>query len=144
MNQFKETLNLFKPALEGESYDSYWEWMLIPDKLKAAALYIQFYDQITLAWAKTMKPFIEEETAISTLMQYLIKNVDIIKENRKRYTPNYIYKIAFNAFYPLGRIKRDIENWSHRRSCYDVDSENERLHNEFDEYDFDNRYYVKS
>lgn len=122
-NQFKETLNIFKLALENENYSTYWEWMLIPNNFKAAALYVQFYDEITLAWSKTNKPFIEEETAISTLMQYLIKNVDIIKENRKRFTPNYLYKIAFNAFYPLGRIQRNIDEWLYRRKFYDVNIE---------------------
>lgn len=109
MNQFKETLNRFKPALVELDYSTYWEWMLIPDDLKAVALYVQFYDAVTLAWSKTQKPFIEEEAAVSTLMQYLIKNVEIIKQNRNRFTANYLYKVAFNALYSLGVIKRDID-----------------------------------
>ncbi|MCM1226147.1 MAG: hypothetical protein NC320_01820 [Clostridium sp.] len=117
-NQFNDTLNLFKSGLTDSAYSTYWEWMLIPDNLKAAALYVNFYDEITLAWSKTRKPFVEEETAVSTLMQYIIKNVEIIKDNRKRFTPNYLYKVAFNAFYPLGRIKRDIDIWENRRSMY--------------------------
>lgn len=140
MNQFKETLNRFKPALIGLDYNNYWEWMLIPDDLKAAALYEKFYDTITLAWSKTQKPFVEEETAVSTLMQYLIKNVEIIREDRKRFTPNYLYKIAFNAFYPLGRIKRDIERFSQEESLWDYTHEYDNQVSD----DIDNNFYWDS
>ena len=56
-NQFKETLNIFKSTLEVEdfNFNTYWEWMFIPDNLKAAALYVQYYDKITLAGRKTKK-----------------------------------------------------------------------------------------
>lgn len=140
MNQFKETLDHFKPALTGLDYSTYWEWMLIPDDYKAAALYVQFYDAITLAWYKTQKPFIEEEIALSTLMQYLLKNVEIIKQNRNRFTPNYMYKVAFNAFYPLGRIQRDIDYFYNEHA-----SEYEKIRNRSDdmseEFDPDNSAY---
>ncbi len=138
MNQFKETFNRFKPALTGFDYNTYGEWMLIPDNLKSVALYVQFYDEVNLAWIKTHKPFMEEETAISTLLQYLVKNVEIIKSDYKRYTSNYIYKVAFNAFYPLGRIKRDIDEWVHRDSSYEFNLE---LFFQYEEYDNDNFYY---
>lgn len=140
MNQFKETLNRFKSALVGLDYSTYWEWMLIPDDLKAAALYAQFYNSITLAWSKTQRSFIEEEVAVSTFMQYLIKNVEIIKQNRKRFTPNYLYKVAFNAFYPLGRIQRDIDYFYNEHA-----SEYEKIKNRPDdmseEFDPDNGAY---
>ena len=123
MNQFIETRKLFENVIGVKYPLTYEVWLVVRDNLKAAALYVKFFDQITLAWRKTKKPFMEEETAISTLMQYLMKNVDIIKENPKRYTPNYIYRVAFNAFYPLGRIKRDIDEWSHRTVDYDLDLE---------------------
>lgn len=143
MNQFKETLNRFKPALAELDYSTYWEWMLIPDDYKAAALYVQFYDAIALAWSKTQRPFIEEETAISTLMQYLIKNVEIIKENRKRFTPNYMYKVAFNAFYPLGRIQRDIDYfYNEHRSPIGKDSS--KNGDSLDNMDDDNYFYCES
>lgn len=137
MNQFKETYNLFKSAIVDLNSDTYWKWMLIPNDLKAAALYVQFYDAITLAWSKTQKPFIEEETAVSTVIQYIIKNVEVIKEDRKRFTPNYLYKVAFNALYPLGRIQRDELAWSNRRSMYTLESEDDLL-------DSDNIYYNES
>lgn len=142
MNQFKETFNRFKPALTGLDYSTYWEWMLIPDDLKSAALYVQFYDTITLAWSKTQKPFIEEEIAVSTVMQYLIKNVEIIGQHRKRFTPEYMYKIAFNALYPLGRIKRDIDYYYNEHA-----SEYEKVKNRSDdmseEFDPDNSAYTE-
>ena len=143
MNQFKESLNRFKSALTRLEYNTYWEWMLIPDELKAAALYVQFYDTITLAWSKTRKPFIEEDIAVSTVLQYLVKNVDIIKKNRSRFTSNYIYKVTFNALYPLGRIQRDIDFFYNEHA-----STAEMLHNKncdwADELDPDNVFYTES
>ena len=95
--------------------------MLIPHNLKAAALYVNFYQEITLAWKKYQLPHIEEETAVSTVIQYLIKNVDIIENDKRRYTPNYIYQLAKNAIYPLGRIQCNIEYYRRRCSWYDSD-----------------------
>lgn len=120
MTQFMKTKIQFEEALDGLGCDSsnYWDWLLIPSDFKAIALYVQFYEQITLAWEKTKKPFVYEEDAVSTLMQYLLKNIPILESDRKRFTPAYIYKIAFNAFYPLVRIKRDIDFYTNWASTY--------------------------
>lgn len=121
MTQFQETKTLFSSALNAENCNTscYWEWMLVPDNLKAVALYTQFYNQITLAWSKTKKPFVEEETAISTLMQYLIKNVSIIEDKPERYREAYIYQVARNSFYSLGVVKREIAEYANRASIYE-------------------------
>lgn len=145
MNQFKKTYHMFKDALDGLNleYQTYPDWMFIPDEFKVAAIYVRFYREIILAWSKTEKPFIEEETAISTLMQYLIKNIPLIKLYPKRYIENYLYKVAFNAFYPLGRIKRDIENYTRRVSTYQR-IETKFISDEYDEEKSDNIHYINN
>lgn len=140
MNQFKETYSLFHSALTDLEFNTYWTWMLIPDNLKAVALYVRFYDEIALAWRKTVKPFMEEETAVSTLMQYILKNVEIIKADRKRYTPSYMYKIAFNAFYPLGRIQRDIDRFNQEETFWNYTHEFDNQSSD----DVDNNFYWDS
>ena len=120
MNIFKDTYMMFKQAIDCYSYDlsSYYEWKQLPKSMRAAGLYVQFYEQITLAYYKNKKsyPFIEEETAVETVIQYLMKNVDKIIWQKSRYTPNYIYTVAFKAIYPLGRIRRDLEDYQRRRT----------------------------
>lgn len=123
MCQFAKTKETLEIAVDGYCTETWFDWMLIPDNLKAAALYVHFYPQITLAWKKYQLPYIEEENAVSTVLQHLIKNADIIVNDRKRYTQSYIYTVAKNAIYPLGRIKRDYEAWNGRRSLYDYDED---------------------
>lgn len=109
---FRQTYTRFKESLDCYPYDlnNYYEWEQLPADLKAIGLYVQFYDQIHLAYRKNkiQYPYIEEETAVSTVIQYLMKNVDKIIIQKDRYCPAYIYQISFNAIYALGRIKRDI------------------------------------
>lgn len=121
MCQFTKTYKAFKAATDGYSSETWFDWMLIPGKLKAASLYVHFFPQILLAWKKYELPYIEEETAVSTVIQYIIKNVDIIECDMRRYTPNYMYQITKNAIYPLSRIRRDIDHYHRRCSWYDVD-----------------------
>lgn len=78
---------------------SYETWMNIPEESKAAALYVNFYDQITLAWYKAKSFYGDEEEAVETVMQYLMKNVSVIKENPNRYNSKYIYRVAYNCLY---------------------------------------------
>lgn len=100
-NQFKETRIFFYNIIP---YDpnrplTYDDWMKLPDDYKCAALYLEFYDQITLAWEKTKSLYTPTSDGVSILLQYLDKNVKVISEDPNRYSPGYIYKIAFNALY---------------------------------------------
>lgn len=116
-NAFKETKNLFIDYTNYSRPLSYAEWLSVPDDNKAAILYVQFYEQITLAWFKTKSFFVLEEDGVSTMLQYLVKNVPIIKENPKRFTPAYIYKVAYNCLYCISHdIKRDIARWENETS----------------------------
>lgn len=120
MNAFAETRNLF---IDATGYDyskplSYESWNTkIPEDLKTAVLFVQFYDQITLAWYKTKSFFVVEEDAVSTILQYLMKNVPIIEKDSKRFKPSYIYKVAYNCLYCISHdIKRDIQRWENEVS----------------------------
>ena len=55
---------------------SYEEWAAKPDNLKAAFLYLQFYNEIVLAWTKADCLEIGDDTeGVSTILQYLEKQV---------------------------------------------------------------------
>lgn len=111
-NAFSETRNLFIASTGYTRPVSYEEWILIPQEHKAAVLFVQFYDEITLAWYKTKSFFVLEEDGVSTMLQYLIKNVPIIENDPKRFKPSYIYKVAYNCLYCISHdIKRDIERY---------------------------------
>lgn len=98
-NQFRETRNLYINYLQYTKPLSYVEWVSLPDDHKAAALFVQYFDQIELAWYKAKSLFTSEEDGVYTVMQYLMKNVEIIKANPKRFTPAYIYRVAYNCLY---------------------------------------------
>lgn len=111
-NAFAETKKLFIESTRYTRPVSYEEWILIPQEHKAAVLFVQFYDEITLAWYKTKSFFVVEEDGVSTMLQYLIKNVPIIENDPKRFKPSYIYKVAYNCLYCISHdIKRDIERF---------------------------------
>ena len=100
-NEFAETRKLFQTIFH---YDktrplSYDQWMKIPDDQKSAVLYLQFYDQITLAWEKTKSYYTLTADGVSIVLQYLEKNVRIIKENSNKFNARYIYRVAYNCLY---------------------------------------------
>lgn len=116
-NAFSETRNLFITTTGYTRPLSYDEWMMIPSEHKAAVLFVQFYDEITLAWYKTKSFFVVEEDGVSTMLQYLMKNVPIIEKDPKRFKPSYIYKVAYNCLYCISHdIKRDIERYENEVS----------------------------
>lgn len=97
-NQFQLTREMFTEAMTAYQFPmSYEEWMNVPDDYKCAALFINFYDTITLAWQKQKVYFLEDEDAVSMIIQYLLKNVDKIKADSKRYKGAYIFTVAARA-----------------------------------------------
>lgn len=112
MNQFKETKTMFECAIPVTFPLSYESWFAIRDDLKAAALYVNFYDQITLAWKFAKSDFTSEEDGISTVMQYLIKNVSVLKSDPKKYTPSYIYRVAYNCMGCLRRVQKEQDRYN--------------------------------
>ena len=89
-NAFSETRNLFITSTGYTRPLSYDEWNMVPSEHKAAVLFVQFYDEITLAWYKTKSFFVVEEDGVSTMLQYLMKNVPINENDSKRFKPSYI------------------------------------------------------
>lgn len=95
--QFHQTKVMFREFSGYTRPLTYDEWMKAPDECKAAILYVQFYDQITLAWMKTKSVYTDINDGVSEVLQYLNKNVEKIKNDGKRFTPAYIYKVAYNC-----------------------------------------------
>ena len=114
-SEFYNTYLLYREYIGYKEELSYRKWMRLPDRFKAAALYVQFYDQITLAWYKVKTNWSIEEEGVETVNQYLLKNVKKIEEDSKRFTPAYIYKVAWNCLYCL---------------CIDPTKNKERYYNE--------------
>lgn len=106
--EFQEAKKRYEAAIGITAPITFEEWFALPDSHKAAALFINFYEQITLAWTKAKSDFTEDEDGLSIVMQYLMKNVPIIESNPKKYASSYIYKIAYNSMGCLRRAKSDI------------------------------------
>lgn len=98
-NQFYQTRNMFKEACGWEHPLTYDDWMKVSDDMKAAILYIQFFDQVTLAWSRLRTPAAVEEECVSEVLMYLQKNVDKIRSDEKRFTPAYLYRVCYNCIY---------------------------------------------
>ena len=96
---FYATRSMFRNYINYERPLSWEEWMSVDDDKKAAVLYVQFFEQISLAWYKLKTKAAIEEECVSEVLMYLIKNVPIIKENPSRFKPAYIYKICYNCIY---------------------------------------------
>ena len=69
----------------------------------------------------------DECEAVSTVLQYLLKNVPKIENNRKRYSSSYIYQVSFNCIRSLHWRKRD-----RNRNEYEVSSVLQSNGDEFD------------
>ncbi len=100
-SEFYNTYKLYREYIGYTEPYSYRAWMKLPENFKAAALYVQFYNEITLAWYKVKTNWSIEEEGVETINQYLIKNVSKIKGDKKRFKPAYIYKVAYNCLYCL-------------------------------------------
>lgn len=98
-NCFYTTRAMFRNYIGYTKPLTFDEWMSIDDDKKAAVLYVQFFDEITLAWYKLKTAAAIEEECVSEVMMYLVKNVPIIKENPARFKPNYIYRVCYNCIY---------------------------------------------
>lgn len=115
MSAFKETYNMFRTHIGYTKPLSYDQWSSSDDQHKAAVLFVQFYEQITLAWYKVRSFYANEEDGVSTILQYLQKNVPVILDCPKRFAPSYIYKVAFNCLYCI---------------CHDIQRDKDRFENE--------------
>lgn len=116
--EFTKTRNNFREATNCDYPLSYEEWMALPEDKKVAALFVNFFDTITLAWYKAQAEYIEENDGISLLMQYLLKNIPILKENPKKYNEKYIYSVSWNSMASLRRVKGAQDRFNLTTSQY--------------------------
>lgn len=99
MNTFYETKKLFTDYIQYTKPLSYVQWLALNDDHKAAALYVQFFNEILLAWNKAKSYDGDDDEAVETVLQYLIKNTEILKKNPDRFKASYIYRVAYNCLY---------------------------------------------
>ena len=125
---FSETRAYLLNYIDYTSPLSFDEWVIVDDSSKAAVLYLQFYEQITLAWYKAKSNYGDENLGVSTILQYLEKNVPIIKGDPKRFTANYIYRVAYNCLYCICHdIQRDKQAYQNEISATMKDSEDKEI-----------------
>lgn len=129
---FYDTRKLFIELTGYKAPLTFEDWKAQPDSLKAAILFVQFYNEILLAWDKADSlDFGNDSEGVSTVLQYLEKQVKTIQyfeknnpnkkasaefrrqhpddciaiEQRKieedpsRFSPGYIYRVAYNCLY---------------------------------------------
>lgn len=99
LNAFFETRNLFISYTSYVKPLSFEQWKAVPEDQKAAVLFVQFFEQICMAYNKANKTVINAEDAVSIVLQYLEKNVKKILDQPNRFTPAYIYRISYNCIY---------------------------------------------
>lgn len=111
MSQFRATRNLYMEYLHDFEFPlTYDAWVNADSEYKAVLLFVNFFDQIEMAWYKERYSYgpAEEEDAISEVNQYLMKNVARIEEDPKRFSPGYIYRVAANCISCVGASQVNI------------------------------------
>lgn len=117
--EFYETRKIFREYLQFTKPYTYEEWLALPEDHKCAALYVQFFDEIILAWYNSKSFYACDQEGVETICQYLSKNVPILKSNPKRFTPNYIYRVAYNCLYCISHDRLiDKQRYYLNRSNY--------------------------
>lgn len=102
---FKDTYDLFVESCQYENSLTWDEWCKQPDDLKSAFLFIQFFSAIEAAKIRCNFSYLDEASLLELALQYLQKNVEIIKNDKKRFTSSYIYRVAYNCMYSLRKVQ---------------------------------------
>lgn len=132
MGAFYETKIFFLESL-GRPVSTYEDWMNMPSRSRVAGLYLAFYNEIMTAWNKTKSFYTPEEDGVSCILQYLEKNQPMIENDSNKFSPRYIYRVAFNCLYCICHdIKRDKKRWENETS--NIVSAGEDEINLFDSY----------
>lgn len=118
INAFREARNCFAEGTQFISNLTFQEWSEKPEDLKAAILFVQFYNEVTMAWYKTAEryPFVDEEDSLAIIMQYLQKQVDRNLMTEDKFNSAYIYQVAWNASSGLGWTQRDQNRYANEVS----------------------------
>lgn len=81
---FHDTRSFYINSLGYTKPLSYEEWAQKPESQKAALLFVQFYEPITLAWAKAdSREFGDDSEGVSTVYQYLQKQISDVQYFQK-------------------------------------------------------------
>lgn len=109
--QFIDTLNFFRDHFAGHPYENdfgnlpYEVWNQTDSEDKAALLYVVFSTEILQAWDDAVVSLgvvhISQDDGVSTVLQYLMKNVPLISNDEKRYASKYIYRVCSNCLLNL-------------------------------------------
>lgn len=114
--EFYETRRIFKEYIHFQFPVTFDQWNTLPQDHKAAWLYVQYFNQIISAWYRSKSFYASEQEGVETICQYLLKNVPVIEKNPKRFTPSYIYRVAYNCLYCIShdrvgdRLRYELES----------------------------------
>lgn len=101
------------------------QWSNLRDDCKTAALFCVFFNEITLAWYKVVTSYSRTDDGVDEVLRYLHKNVPIILAHPQRYTPQYIYRVAYNCLDCLCVDHNRYRKWyDHEQSNIRADGSN--------------------
>jgi len=137
---FISTKQMFREYLVGYSYPlTYEAWVKADEEDKAALLFVNFYNQITLAYTNVVTKYnadyIIAEDAVSNILGVLIKNSNILTENEdggKRFTPGYFYSVCWGCLFSMVRSIATQKRNEHEISNELSDEDGDLLVNLFD------------
>lgn len=137
---FISTKQMFREYLVGYSFPiTYATWAEADDEDKAALLFVNFYSQITLAYANVVTKYnadyIISEDAVSNVLGVLIKNSNILTESEdgsKRFTPGYFYSVCWGCIFSMVRSIATQKRNEHELSNELSDDDGDVLVNLFD------------
>lgn len=115
-NAFYDTRRYFRECLGIIGDVSYMSWMQLPYDDKLPVLYLQFFDQIILAWNRTKTEYSDDSECVSYVLQYLMKNVRYIMDDGARYSAEYMYTVAYNCLFSKCRTRKI----DHQRNSIEV------------------------
>ena len=119
LSAFYETKQMFIENLQFNHQLTYEEWCEAPDDNKAALLFVNFYSKMVQAWDKANRyDFIPGEDGVSTVLQYLQKNVSKLIAEPAKFSEAYIYKVAYNCMYCICHDLKSVqERWDNETSA---------------------------
>lgn len=116
--QFTETYKCLSNQINYHGTDmKYKTWLKKQPDLKAAFLYVNFYQAVQSAWQKKKQfEYIDEAEAVSLCLQYLQKNVKKMEQDEKRYTSSYVHVVCMNCLSSLHWRKCDRKRYENETS----------------------------
>lgn len=111
MSEFREAYIRFYNSLGIEKYPiTFQTWSNLSEDLRGIALYVNFYEQVTLAWYKAKQAYRvnhDECDGVSNLLHRLQKVSEKVIMNEKMFTKSYIYTCCYRS---LSSVTRALRN----------------------------------